>query len=348
MEINGERGALLPHCKTFLEPLLRNILPALEESDPTLYQAIVLHVLSDAIEAFSYMHHIEKHTHGDPKPANLVLHKGDWCLCDLDNTHEFGSEPEEDVGSAHYSHPACLEQLKNRSNPCADLYGLGMTLKDLLLKPQNFEKKSYLDQIEEKKELQAKRFHLTQEESSAYYESIRKKSIPDALYCLADELCSCPLFIKTDPLISNEEAEKADPLISHVEGVEADPSILNGLAAFVKELKNKLAPTQEERKQLDEDLTLIYNEGGGENEVKFFRTDQTNSAEPAKLVDSPTSSYHNQSTLRASITSIVSGSTYCRRTSDTSTLGQSFNQSTTLSNDVSDAEARKSDSKPQC
>lgn len=131
---NDETLALLPFCELFLSNIFDSLFE-LAKTDSTLYEYLILHMMTDLLCATAHIHHT-RYTHGDIKPDNIAYYNGRWCLIDLDCAISMDS-PKKDVrhtGTLAFTHPACFKDNGFFTTPCHDLYGLGTVLELLLQK----------------------------------------------------------------------------------------------------------------------------------------------------------------------------------------------------------------------
>lgn len=130
----NETLALLPFCELFLNNIF-DALFELSKTDSTLYEYLIVHMMTDLLCAIAHIHHT-RYTHGDIKPENIAYYNGQWCLVDLDCAISMDS-PKENIrhtGTLAFTHPACFKDNGFFATPCHDIYGLGTVLNLLLQK----------------------------------------------------------------------------------------------------------------------------------------------------------------------------------------------------------------------
>lgn len=103
--------------------------------DQQAYFRTVAHLGLQAADALEYLHSLD-HVHRDVKPANLLWERGRLWLTDFGLVWRPGrgdlTGPGELVGTLRYMSPEQVLGRRDRVGRCTDIYGLGMTLYELL------------------------------------------------------------------------------------------------------------------------------------------------------------------------------------------------------------------------
>jgi serine/threonine protein kinase len=109
----------------------KNGLTKLRNENLPLYMTVVLHAVTDLLEALKFIHD-KGYVHGDIKGDNVAFHLGSFCVTDLDCAVPIGSHVTHRIGTPLFMHPITASDPNFCSSPKHDIYALGILLKILL------------------------------------------------------------------------------------------------------------------------------------------------------------------------------------------------------------------------
>lgn len=192
--------AILPYCNLFLDKFLPT-LEMVRAKNPGLHFGIILHILSNILEALHHLNFTKHYVHGDVNFSNIVFHNNRWCLVDLDCAVHVGSDVDMFQGTPYFMHPVCFVDKGYLSTPCNDLYALGLMLQIFLGKVslnQQSEltgpKAQYACALEKERiynQLLQTPFLLAGSKSTEFYNKLLAMPKFEALSQLADQMCGC-------------------------------------------------------------------------------------------------------------------------------------------------------------